>query len=243
MAQRGDVRPMPSDFRELAGGMTHTVARKHWRTSTLCVLRWYREAGIEPREPLKGVTRSAPKDFHVWAPVETSAQLCKRYRSSDLTVARWRRETGIAAPKYSHVAAGKPPNGNKPRVIPDGFAKAAQTMTRSQLAKHFGAGETTIKRWAKEAGVKLPTGRPRAASKNGWGHSKVVVIDTRDNSLASRAQSFLQRFYPVWRCNEDGTFNPAGSHYRCDGITRTADEMIERARRKGFDENRWRLAA
>lgn len=123
---------------------------------------------------------------------------------------------------------------------PPDFAARAAVLTRLELMAHYDRGADVITRWCRQAGVKPyrpPLPRYRRERR------VVSVIDTRDDSEASRAQSYLQRFYPVWRCNPDGTFNPKGSHFRCDGITRTTEEMIERAKRKGWNPDEWRQAA
>ena len=180
---------------------------------------------------VKGVYRPMPEDYRIWAAVECDAQIRRRYEAGNSTAARWRKQSGIPRPHQHRTPVNY-------RPVPDTFAQMAATMPRSMLAIHFNCGVTTVQRWANETGVVLRKGRP--AGKRGF---NVVTIDTRTDSEASRAQSFLQRFYPVWRCDELGRFDPKGTHFRCDGITRTQDEMIERAVRKGWQRDDWRRIA
>lgn len=229
-------RPMPDDFLTLAPGKSHNWLRAHYTTGDKCVTRWLKEAGIAVAEG-----RSSPKnklpvpaDFAAWAPKETSAELCLRYSVADGTVARWRREAGIPTPYMTGERRLKP--------IPADFADKVRELGRNQAMHHYGVSGDLMGRWLRESGLAVSRRAPirfkRAAEKR-----LAVVCDNRDGSEASRAQSWLQRFYPVWRCDELGRFDPKGSHFRCDGITRTQDEMIERAVRKGWQRDDWRSLA
>ena len=226
------IRTMPADFSEAARGMTVNAAARRWNTNFLVVRRWFSEAGIKPISAEERIEhcRRVPDDFAKWAPIESNNALRKRYRTNAGPIVRWREETGIPAPSPAPTR----------RPVPEGFQGMAATMTRHQLALHFGCGDETVKRWARETGTALRNGRPRG----GFGALKSYALDARDSSTHSRAQSHLQRYGPVYRCDQRGQASPKGAFFYVWGAILNPDEMLSRAKRKGFDEREWaRVAA
>lgn len=226
---RPEARDVPADFAKVAPRMSHIALRSHYHAGAQTITRWLVEAGIATKGHAKPFM-PVPDGFAALAGTMSNGALSRHFGVSDHTAARWRREVGLP---LRFVPQLKP--------VPPGFEAMATRLPRTQLAKHFSCSVDTIVRWAEETGTTLIQGY--RGHNRSYGARNVSVIDTRNDSLASRAQTYLQRFYPVWRCDEQGRFDPKGSHFRCDGVTRTTEEMIERARRKGFDENEWRRAA
>ena len=229
-------RPMPPDFLEVAPTLSQLGLRQHYKTGVDTVIRWLREAQVQSLGVKRRKRFEVPSDFATYAPLMSNGALGFRYGVSDHTAARWRDECGIAP----YIEAAR--KGVILKRLPDDFADVARTMSRKRLRMHYGVGSEIIRRWCFEAGVNPPKPTQRFYRRQ-VERGTVVAIDTRDGSEASRAQSWLQRYYPVWRCTPEGTFDPKGSHYRCDGIVRTQAEMIERAKRKGFNPDEWRQAA
>jgi hypothetical protein len=189
--------------------------------------------------------RPVPADFAKWAKVETNEQLKVRYCTGSGALARWRNETGI----HGKGRKGCRPTNYKP--TPADFAELAPTMTRRELMHRFGIGDFVLKRWLHEARTdyraeEVRSARVRAARSRPaahYGSHKNYVLDSRDGGIHSRAQSFLQRIGPVFRCTETGQPSPRGSHFMVWGRVLTPDDMMERAKRRGFDSDEWRRAA
>lgn len=61
-----------------------------------------------------------------------------------------------------------------------------------------------------------------------------------DGSLASRAADFLRPLCPVYRCDAVGNPLPDGAFWLRGRAVLTDDELIERARVRGWDPDAWR---
>lgn len=173
--------------------------------------------------------RPMPDDFRDVAPGRTVNQLQKIYGCGPEAVKRWREEAGIAA-----CVTG--PTGKAPRAIPDSFALVARGMTMKQLRERFSASETLVRRWCAEAGVE-----PRRA---GYAHFRQPgprpLPDARDQSRAGMAAQFLQKFGSVVRCDAEGRVDPRGTHWLRGGrFVLTDEEIMDRARRNGWDPDAW----
>jgi hypothetical protein len=174
-----------------------------------------------------------PDDFAEFAVGKTILQLAKHYKRSQCTIVAWRRAKGIpglkpAPPPRSTTIVRRPP--------PVGFAAAARSMTMSALRARFGAGKTTIKYWCEVEGV-----APLKPANAGWRQPKAAIdVDYRENSLAGKAARYLQKFGPVVRCDANGRVNPQGTHWLRGGrAILTDDELMERARRNGWNPDAW----
>lgn len=184
--------------------------------------------------------RPVPIDFREVAPGKPLRWLATHYRTRIQAVCRWFDEAGIPRPNTRPA--------NRKECPPD-FHLYAPHETNPELMVRFNLSQDLVARFRRQTGCVAPhfakgaSRRSPIRFKRAAEKRLAVVMDNRDDSEASRAQSYLQRFYPVWRCKEDGTFDPKGSHFRCDGITRTQEEMIERAVRKGWQRDDWRRIA
>lgn len=169
-----------------------------------------------------------PDDFEEVAKGKTLHQLAKIYKRSQSTIVAWRRAKGI--PGLKPVYNPRKPIERPP--APPGFAAAARTMTENALRIRFRAGQAMIRHWCKEQGVS-----PLKATRPSWGKATPApVIDYRENSLAGKAAQYLQKFGPVVRCDAEGRLDSKGTHWLRGGRTiLTDDEIMDRARRNGFD--------
>lgn len=174
--------------------------------------------------------RPMPDDFREVAPGLTINQLQKHYGCGPDAVKRWRQEAGFAT---SAPIIARGPR----RSMPDSFALVARGMTMKQLRDRFAASEALVRRWCAEAGVE-----PRRA---GYAYFRQVqpraLPDARDNSRAGMAAQYLQKFGSVVRCDAEGRVDPRGTHWLRGGrYVLTDDEIMDRARRNGWQPDQWR---
>ena len=228
------IRPIPEDFRVVAPGKTQAELAKHYRASLRLIVQWQDDSGIECERRLANHI-PMPEDFPTMALTKSDAEIGRELGVSGHVPARWRRKLGLPASNFTGAGQEKP--------IPEDFERLCATMTRKEIAEHCGVSLHTVSRWVKTSGCVPVKGVPGPRYTRGKYRNplKLYTMDTRRDCRASRAQSFLQRYVPVWRCSETGQFDPKGSHFRVDGIIRTEEEMIARAERKGFgaEEARW----
>lgn len=177
-----------------------------------------------------------PADFRDVAGKLRNKPLMERYGVTLAVITRWRDETGIRPPKTQAPI-------NAPEPVPAGFRLVAPTSTRKQLRTRYGKSEPTINRWLRETGI-----TPRTAAQQGFVGPAVRTFNPanrphRDASRAGGAADFLRRFGPVVRCDATGRFDPNGDHWRRGASILTADEVIQRAERNGWNPDAWRLVA
>lgn len=178
---------------------------------------------------------AAPDGFAADAAEMTSRQLMEKYGVSGATLHRWRGQLGLSAPSWR-------------QPVPDGFRDLAPTMTMAALVAHFGRAERTVRRWCNEVGVmparavRVYTPRP-ARETSGWKHPVAISNVRRDYTQAGQAADFLRKFGPVVRCNPGGGYHPDGKHWRRGSSILTADEIIDRATRNGWNPDAWRQVA
>lgn len=177
--------------------------------------------------------RPMPDDFREVAPGKSVNALMEIYSCGPGPIARWRKEAGIEAVRA--VTAPKSPR-RETRAVPDSFALVARGMTMKQLRERFGASESLVRRWCAEAGVE-----PRRA---GYAYFRQVqpraLPDARDCSRAGLAAQYLQKFGSVVRCDAEGRVDPRGTHWLRGGrFVLTDEEIMDRARRNGWDPDAW----
>ena len=150
-------------------------------------------------------------------------------------------------------------NRADPKTVPADFVERYETARFAELARHYGVSVTTIKRWQSLKGLKRGTGywtREKADTVRSAPKSKAGPVDRphMDHSQAGLAASFLRRDrWIVFRCNADGRAvdtlrgngkpNPDASHWRCGTAVCTDDELIARAKRRGWNPDAWQQVA
>lgn len=162
----------------------------------------------------------APADFNLAANM-LNRIAADHWNVTEEIISRWRRETGIRS-----LAT----NGVTRKPVPHSFRATAPTMTRTELAEHYGVGKTTIERFVKETGAQpLIRRAPIARSIKRLGHPDRVIRDNRAQTEADKAARFLQRFGRIYRCDENGEANLNGTHWNRNGFVLTDADVIERA--------------
>lgn len=206
---------------------------------------WIRGAADgRPFRPRPHRRRPMPTDLAELARNHSLSWLSRHYCAGKSTVQRWCAEAGV-----------KPdPARCDRRPIPGDFAALAPTMTMTALVRHYGTHHDTVARWAAEVGVEPPPYRrpPPSATKpepTGYrrlsGTAKRSYIAThyhyRDVSLEGRAADHLRRWTFVFRCTEGGAADREGEFWRYGNRVMTGPELVERAKRHGFDPDEWRV--
>lgn len=195
--------------------------------------------------------RPAPADFVRQAARLTTNQMCALYRAGSPIIKRWAAETG-ATPQQD-------PRGKQP--TPADIAERAKEMPLTRLARHYGFTDRMMRRMLDQAGVecirydqRTPKNRkPRASRPAAFRSTEGPTLCTtlrRDTTPEGRAADHLRHYAPVYRCTERGGVpenarpdDPRLTHWRYGQAVLTADELIERAARRGFDAGAWRRLA
>lgn len=128
---------------------------------------------------------------------------------------------------------------DKPRPVPNDFAKQWEGSRHKELAKFYGCSLAMVARWVKASGLtrtrlaeqQLPR-KPRLVSTRVHGHKPVMSEIYRDMSPAGFAADTLRRDrWVVFRCNADGRQSQGGKFWKCGRVLCTDAELIERAAR------------
>lgn len=150
----------------------------------------------------------------------------------------FRRPTAASVGAGEHRRARR-----KPR--PADLADNAATMTTSALARHYRVHHDTVERWLADTGVtpaarrRAQKPRPKAVSYAGPKSAFVGTLP-RDASLEGQAADVLRRLTFVYRCGETGAADQKGRFWRYGNAVLTGPELVERAKRHGFDPEGWK---
>lgn len=238
-----ETRPKPADFEAMAATMHQLALMRHYRAGIETVRRWCAEAKVRPI-PAKRASRKPPADFADIAPTMSIIQLKRRYKTGGDTILRWASETGVEPRRGTFKVK---------RDVPADFAERCAEMRLFQLREHYSATAPTLKRWMAETGARplvhqkqppAPKPRPRSEHIRLPGNP-LSRIPERDISREGQAAEHLRRWFPnVHRCDEKGQFSLKGKFWRC-GMSDplTGPELIEKAKRKGFDPDAWMKVA
>lgn len=148
------------------------------------------------------------------------------------------------------ATGGFPYNRQVATPIPADFAELAAKLTANGLVDHYRHHLRVIKRWFAETGIQPfvrkaqkqePPRRPRRVQAYAGPKSAFTGTLRRDHSTEGRAADVLRKYAPVYRCGERGGIpedQELLTHWRYGAAVLTRDELIERAKRYGFEE-RW----
>ena len=178
---------------------------------------------------MRDLRRPCPPDFAELAPGMMHKGLMAHYGAGTDTVRRWAVECD--------VVIGGSVDRSKARRLPDGFALVAPTMTMRELRLRYHACHSVIYRWLDEAGVHAR--KPTHWNQRGSSLRPV----TKDGSRAGIAAEYLRRFGPVYRCDKLGRPDAKGKLWRRGSAILGDDELIDRARRNGWNPDAWREIA
>lgn len=120
----------------------------------------------------------------------------------------------------------------------DAFAKRMTELTPEQMASAYRVTRKTVYKWARQFGLAWPESK-RAWHSRRLTHAKPIQQTAgeayqRDMSEAGQAADFMRRDRPVFRCDVNGNQNQGGKYWMCGIVWMTNDELIIRARSKGF---------
>lgn len=237
--------PIPADLADHIH-LPNRVLGEKYGVSAIMVASWRRRAEL-PATGLKGGVRPPtprPEGFDDKARTMTVRELAKHFRMGTTTV---RRLLGEAVVPIVRVRSTD---------TPDWFAAEAATMTIPQVMDRARVGRTTVARWETATGVRcfrvaalkkrqtvdfVRQAPPKARTVAGHKATRQPVGGPqRDMSIAGQAADFLRRDTAVHRAKADGSYCPKGYYYRYGSATITTDELIARAKRKGFDPDAWK---
>lgn len=221
------IRPIPPDFERHYARHGGEECRKHYKCGHSTLARWIKETGVK-RKPGSRY-RPFPEDIAEIAAGKNMRQLAAALGwAAEVVHRRLKNE-------LPEIYAGclavirKPP--------PADFQTRANGRTASYLAKEYGCGHRTIKRWADETGVRL-----RAPQVAGFfiGPKPAPVTDGL-LSEAGKAMRYLQKFGP---CYPQSVLRSGASGYRYNSRVWRDEELIAEALRRGWKPDGWRdLAA
>lgn len=185
---------------------------------------------------LKARTLPIPKDFAEYMATHSQESAAEHYSMSISTVQRMCKDIGFR--RQPGALTGSTVRRHS-RPLPEWFMSEASTMTRDEIAARAKVTRKVVDRWVGETGVKC-----KVAQRFNFKKQNTVPERKADMSLAGRSADFLRPRWPNYRCNEDGQQNFNGKYWRFGTAVLTADEVIERAKRRGFDADAWmRIAA
>lgn len=229
-------RSMPADFAERSAGKSLNQIISMYGCGASVAVRWRRElSGEVPVRLSPGPDRRPMPDDFAQHALETNKMLAERYRATGGTIKRWREQIGV---KVNDPSA--------PVEVPQGFRLVAPELTMQELRQRYRRSEAIIYRWCRQASVQLRTIRKKTdkaqrPSLGGMGRAKPAPLNQhRDMTHAGQAADYLRRFGPVVRCNAGGQYDPTGPCWRRGSTILSADEVIARARRQGFNPDAWR---
>lgn len=165
---------------------------------------------------------------HLTSPVAHIARHLNRSRS---TVERWMRNRDM-------------PVMVTPRVSADDYILANwRRMTDAQLAAQTGRTVDGIAHARRRLGLKRDQQQICRIVREATRAAK--AIDARPVDQALKAADYLAAFdrTPVFRISDDGRPHPKGTMWRYGTVRLTTEEMIAKAKRKGFDPDEWRRLA
>ena len=132
------------------------------------------------------------------------------------------------------IATCVPASGAIP--LPDDFREVIPTITRAQACRRWKVSETVVSRWVIETGIRpyrRPVNAPKPKEPRGYSTPYKMVLPERDGTRAGLAQSYLQRFFPVFRAK---IIDPTASNdtWIVGGRRMPEEEMVTLAAVKGF---------
>jgi hypothetical protein len=209
------------------------------RKTILHVVRW-NNLGPWKSKVVPDQSRDMPADFAEHA-TEPMKDLKKRYSAGDPNIRKWRQQLAVTVSL-----------GPKIKQMPADFAEVQQGKSILTLAEHYGCGKLPVSRWLKELGIQrerfvsaAPVNTPAKPAHLVRNAYMTTPVDRalKDGSRAGLAADFLRKFGPVWKCNDRGSPDIAGSHWRRGSSILTDAEIIERAQYNGWSADAWKRVA
>jgi hypothetical protein len=201
-----------------------------------------------------GKIRPMPEGFAEVAKVSTRAELRRTFHCNDKCATRWLAACGVKPRRYRFGSFCLP--------APADLADNALTMTGRELARHYNRDTKTVFRWLREAGIRPAPFNYSACSKRQWQDNpprqrrpksigirvpkpKITLVSKmpRDTTLSGQAADHLRKWAAVYRCDPDGRPNQSGSCWHYGMLVLSTDQLMERARNKGWNPSEWEMLA
>lgn len=218
-----------AQIRELrAKGLSSALIGAEIGLHKSAVIRYINKHNLGSCVPVKKniQTRPIPDDFAEMAAASNYKQLAAHYKASPNTVNRWIKESGA-------VALNTTPQKIKP---PADLAARVVGLNYTEAARELGVCTSVARRFMQEAGIDpAPVKRTTTHLPKLPDFQRTDDRYQRDMSIVGQAADHLKRISAVWRCNERGSPDPAGKLWRRGSAILTDEELLERARFKGFE--------
>lgn len=191
-----------------------------------------------------------PDDFATRAVGMSIVAVCREWKIHDRLAHKWFNQAGIRPAFYVRQSG----IGKRLDPAPADFVELAKTMHDAALMRHYERGNKTIKRWHREQGTqtipylggiidraKPKTTRPKLVQT----YNAYSYEAPRDGSYEGRAAEHLRiTGYPnVYRCGPGGCFDLKGKFWRAGACILTGEQLVERARAKGWNPDQWQQVA
>jgi hypothetical protein len=185
------------------------------------------------------VLRPIPDDFDAIQNRHTIAELRVIYSASSCTISRWFRLSGAV-----HDRARKPAPPKAPRA-PKGFAAYAAVESKAALMARYEIAHKRLTDWLAEVGVTPPlwkadARKPRVKTVSFGRMGRLPHVSERVavTSIYEQARDYLATALrcPIYRCDfPSGSPNQTGHYWRVGNVIVPPADLLDRAKRKGFD--------
>lgn len=152
---------------------------------------------------------------------------------------------------------------HRDRLDMPGLEENAITMTLAELGRLYSCDPSAVWKRLNRMGLKARVQTPEERSEIGrkacavareiraskpkpiFQHRWRTRVQNTTNTLsqADLAANYLRRDCPIYRCDEAGKPDFTGQHYRRGSMVMTAKDLMDLARRKGWNPDAWRIAA
>lgn len=253
-------REVPADWHIMAPKMTQLQAAEHYQCGKQRIVRWMAETGIKCGRLAPNCRKDFPANITELAEGQTIPSLAEKLGWSASTLrGRIRQEfpdlhRQLVENGRHHIseATAERMKGSRflRRPIPDDFAQAMRTLSRSELAQRYRAHEKTISKWVAAMPADVVAeyrnkGRARAtaAIKGAFALKNLSAagnLQADAKTEADKAMRWLQRYGP---CYPMRIYNKALDDYSFRGIRMSGQALIAEARKRGWNPDAWRELA
>ncbi|MEU7148515.1 helix-turn-helix domain-containing protein [Streptomyces sp. NPDC045456] len=184
---------VPQALNLAKAGWTSDEIARHLGVSRATVSIWRRTAGVSGQSGRRG----CPKEIRQQAihlVVEqgrSTSEVAKKIGYSEVSVRRWIRSSGLGD--------NKPGPKRSPALIKEAIDLSTRTnWPPSKIAKNIGVSEQTIRKWLREAGIKLTPTHPNSRAPDKIIQRAVELYDKQGLSVREAAARIGRPRSTVW---------------------------------------------